>query len=173
MLKLRKEGFSNIILILSTLIPIFLCKDEPSILLVPFKGKSLQKEEDPDDYSESYWSQEDEDFPYAPPKQIYNSSTFISHWFYNGMYSLTTIGSKMIESYINMENSKLTIEKCNINRVHSRSTMIQNAAYYKPLNSETYSKIDKKTGNDIFSFIGDFSYKTNINVGEKKGNGLV
>ena len=172
MLKLRKEGFSIVVLILSSLISIYFCLDDSSILIIPFKGKSLQKEEDPEDYSEPYWSQEeDEDYPSVPPKQVYNASTFISNWFYNGMYSLTTIGSKVIESYINMENSKLSIEKCNINRVYSPVTMKQNT-YYKPLNSETYSKIDKKTGNDIFSFIGDFSYKTNINIGEKKGNGL-
>ena len=167
MLKLRKEGFTIISLILSSLISIYLCLDDQPILLVPFKGKSLQKEEDPEDYSEPYWNQEDEEFPYAPPKQVYNSSAFISDWFYNGMYTLTNIGSKMIESYINMENSKLSIEKCNINRVYSPLTMRQNT-YYKPLNSETYSKIDKNCGNDIFSFIGDLSYKTNINIGEKK-----
>ena len=172
MLKFGKEGFSIIFLILSSLISIYLCLDDASILLVPFKGKSLQQEEDPEDYSEPYWSQEDDyDYPYSPSIPVYNASTFISHWFYNGMYTLANISSKMIESYINMENSILSIEKCKINRIYSTSTMRENS-YYRPLNSETYSKIDKKSGNDIFTFIGDFRRKIQVNIGEKKGSGL-
>ena len=170
MLSFQKFPASIYISVLYLLISQCLCLEESSILLIPFKGKSLQKEEDPDDYSEPQWTEDDE-YPYSPERNIYNSSTFITQWFYNGMYTITNIGSKQIESYINIENTKLSIEKCNINRVHSKSTYAQ-THYYKPLSSETFSKTEKKIGNDIFTFIGDFSYKNDILVGETKGNGL-
>ena len=170
MLCVKKNIISINFIILCSLVSLYLSLNDSSILLIPFKGKSLQKEEDPEDYSEPHWI--DDDYPYAPQRNVYNSSTFITQWFYNGMYTLNTIGSKQIESYINLENSKLSIGKCNINRIHSKSIFAQKSYYYRPLNSETFSKIDKKTGNDIFTFVGDFSYKTNIKTGETKGNGL-
>ena len=170
MLSFEKVPKSVFIFVFYLLIPKYLSLEDSSILLIPFKGKSLQKEEDPDDYTEPHWMEDDE-YPYAPQRNVYNSSTFITQWFYNGMYTLSTIGSKQIESYINIENTKLSIEKCNINRAYSKSTFSQ-TSYYKPLSSETFSKTEKKIGNDIFTFIGDFSYKTVIKIGETKGNGL-
>jgi len=169
MLYSKKNCFSLIFLIFNSLINIYNCLDDSSILLIPFKGKSLQKEEEPEDFIEPNWS--DDDYPYVPKIQVYNSSTFINQWFYNGMYTLNTIGTRQIESYINIENAKFSIEKCIKNRVYSKSSLNQNG-YYKPLNSETYMKKDKTTGNDIFTFIGDLSYKSKIKIGETKGNGL-
>ena len=128
------------VLILSSFSLICLCLNETSKLLFQFKGKSLHKEEDPDtdENTEPYW-EDDSEYPIFPPKKVYNSSTFISEWFYNGMYTFSIIGAKKIESYINMQNSKLSIEKCNINRAYSKTTMTEKS-YYKPLTSETYMK---------------------------------
>ena len=147
-----------------------LCLEDSSVLIIPFKGKSLQKEEDPEDYIEPYQYEEREgQIPYVEP--VYNSSKFITNWFYNGMYHLTNIGSKSIQSYINVGNSKLSIERCNVNRVYSPATMTDKT-HYKPLNSDTYSSSEKKIGNDIFTFYGDFKFLKNIKIGEQKGNGL-
>ena len=168
---LNNYGFSFVIFFVFSLYLNTLCLEESSILLIPFRSKSLQKEEDPDEdeYILPYWT--DDEYPDAPKIIVYNSSTFITEWFYNGMYSLTTIGSKNIQSYINIENSKLSIEKCNLNRIYSIATLNEKT-YYKPSNSSTYSKTSTKIGNDNFSFIGDLRYKTNINIGEQKGDGL-
>ena len=171
MLYFEKVHKSLFIFVFFLFISKYLCLEDSSILLIPFKGKSLQKEEDPEDFTEPQWMEGDE-YPIFPQRNVYNSSSFITQWFYNGMYTLATIGSKQIESYINIENTKLSIEKCNINRAYSKSTFTPRTSYYKPLSSETFSKTEKKIGNDIFTFIGDFSYKTNINIGETKGNGL-
>ena len=160
------------VLILSSFSLICLCLNETSKLLFQFKGKSLHKEEDPDtdENTEPYW-EDDSEYPIFPPKKVYNSSTFISEWFYNGMYTFSIIGAKKIESYINMQNSKLSIEKCNINRAYSKTTMTEKS-YYKPLTSETYMKKNAQTGNDIFYFAEDFKFQKNIQIGESKGNGL-
>ena len=164
--------FPKIALYLSSLNIICLCLTDSSKLLFQFKGKSLHKEEDSDTdmNAETYW-EDDGDYPFVPPKKVYNSSTFISEWFYNGMYTFSNIGSSKIESYINMQNSKLSIQKCNINRVYSQSTLKQKT-YYKPLISETFKKINDQTGNDIFYFADDFKFEKNIQIGEKNGNGL-
>ena len=148
------------------------CLSNSSILLFQFKGKSLHKEEDSDsdENTEPYW-EEDTDYPFIPIKKVYNSSTFISEWFYNGMYTFSEIGSKKIESYINIQNSKLSIEKCNINRAYSKTTMTEKN-YYKPQTSKTYTKINEKTGNDIFYFSEDFKFQKKTKIGETKGNGL-
>ena len=157
--------------IIFNILSIYLSLNESSILLFQFRGKSLQKEEEIDEDFEPMW-ETDSDYPYAPTEPVYNSSKFINEWFYNGMYTLSIIGSKQIESYINFENTKLSIEKCNVNRIYSKSTYNQKYYYYRPINSETYSKIDNTKGNDIFNFVGDLRFKTKINIGEKKGNGL-
>ena len=164
--------FPIIVLFLSSLNIICLCLTDSSKLLFQFKGKSLHKEEDSysDENTQPYWV-DDPDYPFLPPNNVYNSSTFISEWFYNGMYTISFIGSSKIESYINMQNSKLSIQKCNINRVYSKTTM-KEKSYYKPLISETYKKINDQTGNDIFYFAEDFNLNKNIQIGEKKGNGL-
>ena len=170
MQNLKLNLFSLFILLFS-LNSLILCLEQSSILLLPFKGKSLQKEEDPD--ADDYvvpWGEE-EDYPVVPKKDVYNVSTFITEWFYNGMYHVTNIGSKSIQSYINIQNSKFSIEKCNVNRVYAKY-VLNDKTFYKPLGSSTYSKIEKNLGNDIFSFNGDLSYKTTIKVGEEKGKGL-
>ena len=82
--------------------------DESSFLLIPFKGKSLLNDDKDDEDFEPMW---ESDYPYVPKEEVYNSSRFINEWFYNGMYTYHTIGSKQIESYINIENSKLSIDK--------------------------------------------------------------
>ena len=84
------------------------------------------------------------------------------------MYIMSNINRRKIESYINMENSKLSIEKCNKNRIY---TSHRDKSYYKPLSSDTYTKKEENIGNDVLEFIGDIHYKTNIKIGEK-GNGL-
>ena len=137
MLCVKKTYFSINFFILCSLVSLNLCLNDSSILLIPFKGKILQKEEDPEDYNIPHWI--DDDYPYAQQTNVYNSSTFITQWFYNGMYTLNTIGSKQIESYINLENSKLSVGKCNINIIHSKSIFSQKSYYYRPLNSETFS----------------------------------
>ena len=160
--------------IIFNLLSIYLCLNDSSILLFQFKGKSLQKEEEYDgDTEEVIWDL-DSDYPYIPQEPVYNASKFINHWFYNGMYTLSNISSnyKLIESYIYMDNTKLSIEKCKLNRIYSKSTLNQKNFYYRPKNSATYSKIDNKMGNDIFDFVGDFGYKTHINISDKKGKGL-
>ena len=156
----------NLILILS-LIFISYCLEKSSILLLPFKTKGLQKEEDEEDWAEPYQRQSDEDWP-DPSQVIFNVSQFINKYFYNGMYVMTTINKKGIESYINMENSKLSIEKCNKNKIYTSSRAQD---YYKPFKSDMYENKGNNIGNDIFSFIGDLHYKTNVQIGEK-GNGL-
>ena len=144
--------------------------NDSSILLIPFKGKSLQIDDKDDEDFEPMWETES-DYPFAPKEEVYNSSRFINEWFYNGMYAYQTIGSKNIESYINMENSKLSIDKCNLNRIYSKATLKQKNNY-KPSTSDTYTQKSEKIGNDFFHFIGDFRYQTNIQIGEKKGEGL-
>ena len=157
--------------IIFNLLSIYLCLNDSSILLFQFRGKSLQKEEEIDEDFEPMW-ESDSDYPFIPKEPVYNSSKFIKEWFYNGMYTLTNIGSRQIESYIYMENTKLSIEKCKLNRIYSKSTLNQKNYYYRPINSETYSKIDDKIGNDIFQFVGDLRFRTNIKIGEEKGKGL-
>ena len=161
-----KELKFSLILLLVYLPSIMFCLEESSILLFPFKTKSLQKEEDSEDWVEPY--QQDGDSPYVLPKQVFNASQFINRWFYNGLYIMTNINSRSIESYLNMENSKLSIEKCNLNRIYTPN---RDKSYYKPLNSDSYTKIENNIGNDVFSIIGDLHYKTKVTIGEK-GNGL-
>ena len=144
--------------------------DDSSILLIQFKGKSLLADEIIDEDSEPMW-ETDSDYPYVPKEEIYNTSQFINNWFYNGMYAFHMIGSKQIESYINMYNSKLSIEKCNLNRIYSKTTLNQKG-YYKPSTSDTFTEKNTKIGNDFFYFVGDLRYKTTIQIGEKKGEGL-
>ena len=169
MLSLKEAQISSNIFLIFLSLNLILCLDNSSILLIKFLGKNLRKEYESDEYIEPIW---ESDEMYIPPKEVYNISTFLNEWFYNGMYSLTSIGNKYIESYINIENSKLSIEKCNINRIYSTATITTNGNYYKPMNSETYLKKNNKCGNDFFSFIGDLRFKTNINIGEEKGEGL-
>ena len=161
-----KELKFSLILLLIYLPSIMFCLEESSILLFPFKTKSLQKEEDSEDWVEPY--QQDGDSPYVLPKLVFNASQFINRWFYNGLYIMTNINSRSIESYLNMENSKLSIEKCNLNRIYTPN---RDKSYYKPLNSDSYTKIENNIGNDVFSIIGDLHYKTKVTIGEK-GNGL-
>ena len=162
------------ILLLTILFNIFSicsCLNDSSILLFQFKTKGLQREEDIDEEFEPMW-ESDTDYPYVPPEPVYNSSRFLNEWFYNGMYTLSTISTKTIESYINIENTKLSIEQCKLNRIYSKSTLNQKNYYYRPKNSETYSKIDNNMGNDIFSFVGDLRFKSTVQIGETKGKGL-
>ena len=155
-------------LILFCMLTLSFCIEESSILLLPFQTKGLQKEEEEEEWTEPYQNQNDDDYPYSPVKRVFNSSQFINKWFYNGLYVLSTINNKNIESYINMENSKLSIDKCNLNRIYIQS---RDKYYYKPLSSDMYTKIENNMGNDVFSFIGDLQYKTTIKIGSK-GNGL-
>lgn len=101
-------------------------------------------------------------------KHVFNTSQFINKWFYNGLYILSTINKRRIESYLNMENSKLSIEKCNENRIYTPN---RDKYYYKPLNSDSFTKMEENLGNDVFEFVGDLQYKTNVKTGEK-GSGL-
>ena len=146
--------------------------NETSFLIINFLGKSLQEEEIIDEDSEPMW-EPDPDEPYYPKVEVYNSSSFINDWFYNGMFTFSIIGSnkKTIESYINMENSKLSIEECNLNRVYSKSTMTQKN-YYKPLNSDSYKEQNNEIGNDIFYLPENFAQSQIVKIGENKGDGL-
>ena len=164
-----KSGMLFSIIILH-LFSIFLCVNDTSFLIIQFKGKSLQEEEQIDEDSEPMW-EIDSDYPYIPKVEVYNSSTFINEWFYNGMFTFSSIGSTIIESYINMENSKLSIEKCNLNRVYSKSSISQEI-YYKPLKSDSYTKKNDQIGNDIFTFPENFALTKLVKIGETKGNGL-
>ena len=159
---------SKIIFLLFSLIPLSFCIEESSILLLPFKTKGLQKDEEQDYFVEPYQSQNEDDWPYEPINQVFNSSQFINKWYYNGLYVLTTINKKSIESYLNMEHSKLSIEKCNLNRIYTPS---RDKYYYKPLDSTSYTKKEENMGNDVFNFIGDLKFKTAVNIGQK-GDGL-
>ena len=154
-------------MLLFSLFSLAFCLEESSILLLPFKTKSLQKEEE-EEWVEPYQTENDEEWGYNFIKQVFNCSEFINKWFYNGLYILSTINKKSIESYLNMENSKLSINKCNENRIYSPS---RDKYYYKPLNSDTFTKKGENMGNDVFEFLGDLQYKTNVKTGEK-GNGL-
>ena len=145
------------------------CLEQSSILLFPFKTKSLQKEEE-EDWVEPYQTENDgeNEWTYAPVNLVLNSSQFINKWFYNGMYIMSNINKKTIETYVNMENSKLSIEPCDNNRIYRET---RDKSYYKPLNSDTYTQKENDIGNDIFTVVGDLQYKTNVQIGEK-GNGL-
>ena len=162
----KSNKFYSILLL--SLFSFSFCLNESSIILLPFKTKSLQKEEDDEDWTEPYIDENSTDWPYVPDKTVFNASQFINKWFYNGLNIPCTINKKIIESYLNMGNSLLSIEKCDSQKVVSP---IRGSYCYKPLNSTTYIKKGEKKGNDIFTFIGDLHYKTNIQIGEK-GNGL-
>ena len=110
-----KLHISSSILLVS-LLSVSLCLEESSILLLPFKTKGLQKEEDEEEWSEPYQS-DDEDWPYDPSTLVFNSSQFINKWFYNGLNVEAKINKYSIQSYLNMENSKMSIEKCNLQKV--------------------------------------------------------
>ena len=142
------------------------CLEDAPVLLLPFKTKGLQQMEDDEDWVEPV--DDDEGWPYDPTSQVFNASEFINKWFYNGLLTETTISNKTIESYLNMGNSKLSIEKCDFKKI---LTPIRGDFYYKPLNSDTYTKKGDNLGNDIFKFIGDLHYKTTVEAG-KKGDGL-
>ena len=159
-----------ILTLLFNVFSIYSCLDDSSILLFQFKTKGLQRE-DIDEEFEPMW-ESDTDYPYVPPEPVYNSSKFINEWFYNGMYTVSDISTKRIESYINMENSKLSIDQCNVNRVYSKSTLTPRDYNYRPKNSETYSEKNDQMGNDIFTFVGDLRFRTTTKIGETKGNGL-
>ena len=161
-----KLHISSSILLVS-LLSISLCLEESSILLLPFKTKGLQKEEDEEEWSEPYQS-DDEDWPYDPSTLVFNSSQFINKWFYNGLNVEAKINKYSIQSYLNMENSKMSIEKCNLQKV---MTPDRGDFYYKPINSDTFEQKEVNLGNDVFNFYGDLGYKNNIQIGEK-GNGL-
>ena len=163
----KSNKFYSILLL--SLFSISFCLNESSIILLPFKTKSLQKEEDDEDWTEPYIDENSTDWPYVPDKTVFNASQFINKWFYNGLNIPCTINKKIIESYLNMGNSLLSIEKCDSQKVVSP---IRGSYCYKPLNSTTYIKKGEKKGNDIFTFIGDLHYKTNIQIGEK-GNGSI
>lgn len=165
MLLLNKYYFTLILLLLSK-ISIILSLEESSKIMMRFIGKSLRRKvEEDEDYVEPYQY----DDQTGPIINNYNSKKFINEWFYNGMNHLTSIGSKSIESYINVGNSKTSLKKCNIKRVYSNYTM-NTKSYYKPLSSDTYEKVDENTGNEIFTFKTD--YTTEVKIGEKKGEGL-
>ncbi len=172
MKKLNIYTFSIFVLILSSLSTIILCIEESPIILMPFKGKSLQREEDPDadDYS-THWSTDEYGNPIPPEMETYNATRFLNYWFYNGMYSVVNVGSDTIQAYINMKHSKLSIEKCDVDRIYSKA-LLNNKYFYKPFESSTYSEKDNKIGNDIFSFYGDMRYRTYKTIGEEKGKGL-
>ena len=157
--------FSFILLSFSA---ISFCLEESSILLLPFQTKSLQKVDDEEEDVEPYQTESDEDWPYVPKTPVFNSSQFINKWFYNGLNIKIAINKYHMESYIYMDNSKLSIEKCNSQRIASAGRSDNN---YNPLNSDTYTKKEENLGNDVFTFIGDLHYKTTINIGEK-GDGL-
>ena len=137
------------------------CLEQSSILLLPFKTKSLLKEDDGEDWVEPY-QRDDDEWPYNPPKEVFNVSQFINKYFYNGLYVLSNINKRNIESYVNMENSKLSVDKCNKQRIYVIS---RDKSYYKPLSSNTYKNMGNDIGNDAFNFIGDLHYKTNIQAG--------
>ena len=155
-------------MLLFSLLSTSFCIEESSILLLPFRTKSLQKEEEDEEWVEPYQTEDENEWGYTPIKQVFNSSQFISKWFYNGLYILSPINKRGIESYLNMGNSKLSIDICNENRIYTPN---RDKGYYKPLNSETFTKKEENLGNDIFEFIGDLRYKTTVKTGEK-GNGL-
>lgn len=158
--------YFSLVLILFSEISIILCLEESSKIMIIFKGKSLRRKvEEEEDYTEPY--QYDDQI--GPIVHNYTPTMFITEWFYNGMYHFTSIGSKSIESYINVGNSKTLIKKCNKNRIYSNYTM-NTKSYYKPLNSDTYKEIDRYTGNEIFKFQSNFSHE--VKIGEKKGEGL-
>ena len=161
-----KKYYFALILLLFSKISIILCLEESSKIWIIFKGKSLRsKVEEEEDYTEPYQYNDQ----IGPIVHNYTSTKFIKEWFYNGMYHFTSIGSKQIESYINVRNSKMLIKKCNKNRVYSNYTMnVQ--SYYKPLSSDTYKEIDQNIGNEIFVFKTNF--KDEVKIGEKKGEGL-
>ena len=117
---------------------------------------------------EPYQTEGEDGLPYYPVNPVFNASQFINKWFYNGLYIMTNINTRSIESYLNIENSKLSIEKCNINRIYTPN---RDKGYYKPLNSDTYIKIENEIGNDVFTMIGDLQYKTKVTIGDKE-NGL-
>ena len=161
MLLFNRYYFSLILLLFSK-ISIILCLEDSSKIMIIFKGKSLRRKvEEEEDYTEPY--QYDDQI--GPIVHNYTSKNFITEWFYNGMYHLTSIGSSSIESYINVRNSKTLIKKCNKNRIYSNYTM-NTKSYYKPLNSDTYKEIGQNTGNEIFTFKTDF--KNDVKIGEKK-----
>ena len=148
------------------LLTVSFCLEQSSILLFPFKTKSLQKEED-EDWVEPYQTEEDGEW-HIPIQPVFSTSEFINKYFYNGLYIMTTINKRPIETYVNMENSKLSIEKCDNNRIYTPN---RDKGYYKPLNSETFTKKEDDIGNDVYEVIGDLHYKTTLKTGEK-GNGL-
>ena len=150
-----------------SLLTLSFCIEDASIVLLPFKTKCLQKEEE-EEWVEPYQTENDEDWGANIIKHVFNTSQFINKWFYNGLYILSTINKRRIESYLNMENSKLSIEKCNENRIYTPN---RDKYYYKPLNSDSFTKMEENLGNDVFEFVGDLQYKTNVKTGEK-GSGL-
>ena len=126
MLLIRESKFFFVFIF--CLISISFCIEQPSILLLPFKSKGLQKEEE-EDVVEPYQTEDENGWPHYPITPVFNASQFINKWFYNGMYIMSNINRRQIESYINMENSKLSIEKCNKNRIY---TSHRDKSYYKP-----------------------------------------
>ena len=165
MVLLNRYYFAMILLLFSK-ISFILCLEESSKIMIIFKGKSLRrKPEEDEDYTEPYQYDEQSGLII----NNYTSTKFITEWFYNGMYHLTSIGNTLIESYINVGNAKTSIKKCIKNRVYSNYTLIPNI-YYKPLSSNTYEKVDENKGNEIFKFQTD--YKNDVKIGEKKGDGL-
>ena len=138
MLLFNRYYFSLILLLFSKISTI-LCLEDSSKIMIIFKGKSLRRKvEEEEDYTEPY--QYDDQI--GPIVHNYTSKNFITEWFYNGMYHLTSIGSSSIESYINVRNSKTLIKKCNKNRIYSNYTM-NTKSYYKPLIQILIKKLAK------------------------------
>ena len=128
-----------------SLLSLSFCLEESSIILLPFKTKGLQKEPEEDEEEEwpqPYPDENSTDWPYVPDKKVFNASQFINKWFYNGLNIPCTINKKIIESYLNMGNSLLSISKCDLKKTNSP---IQGSYCYKPLNSDTFTKKGENT----------------------------
>ena len=144
--RINLYNFSLLLLILLNFLSLTLTYD-PKIVLIQFKTKSLRAEEEEDDsYYPPYYEPDEEGeinedpfpFPYIPTKKVYNQSTFLNQWFYNGIYSEFTVSSKYLHSYITLQNSKLLLDKCIEEKMRSGIHYYDNL--YSPINSTSFIK---------------------------------
>ena len=153
------------ILVFIYLFPFLFSLQNYSFILLPFKGKNLLKEEDPEDYYD------DPDISDQIIIPEVNATQFLSKYFYNGMYSEFFMGKGRLLFYVNISDSIFSVDKCNIRRVYVESAMKRKDDYII-IDSNTFQKNGDNMANELFQFYDQFSQKNLVKIGNQKGEGL-
>lgn len=155
---------------------IALCEEiaQPKIVLLPFKTKSIRKDEDNEDWIEEYMWQNYSDSQEVPE---YRPSDMIFDWFYSGISTrfelpLFPDGSHhFLQMFYNSDESTTSLSYCD--KVRRPDTLTKkDITESETFKQESMKNNDKSysIGSEIFEFNSDLSYKGKVKVDQ--GNGL-